>query len=714
MAFAIKEINGNPNILPNITLGFHILNSYYVARMTYKATLSFLSSQHKFLPNFQCDKQNNQIAIIGGQNSKMSVNIATISTIYNIPQLAYGSLSPAHGSQLLVSSVYQMVPNEATQYMGVIKLFLYFRWTWIVLFVAGDDSGDRFLQIIMPMLSENGICFDFSIRIPKQNYFQDEVDVLLKQEEYFTLLTQTKANVHFVYGENSSMFNLRLLLLLLSFISFPPLHKRYGEYIDSFSGPGEISKHPSESDPHSVLHLTNLQATQVSTIMTQKVGSYMVQQSKLAKGPINYRAMGLYLLNIFLRSITFNTTAGDTIQFNENGELKVGFDVTNWVTFPNGSFIRVKVGRFDPWAPPGEQLTIHDDQIVWHRTFNQERAVSPSIQWSWKATKISADISNNTVLPLSVCNDHCLPGYSRKKKEGKKFCCYDCVLCSDGMISEQIDMDSCVLCPHDKFSNYNKNQCLPKDIKFLSYEEPIGIIVATLAISFSLVTAIIFGTFLKHQDTPIVKANNRSLTYLLLTSLAHCFLSALLFIGQPGKVTCLLRQTSFAIIFSVAISSVLAKTITVVLAFVATKPGSRLRPLVGKKQAYSLVLTCSLVQVGICVLWISTSSPFPDKDLHSLKETIILECNEGSAAMFFCVLGYMGFLAAVSFMVAFLARRTMDIPRRSKVIYQAYIPYDHRTAITCDLAHAIKKTLFVMQQFDCPNCFLRSNHSDVT
>ncbi|XP_077169540.1 vomeronasal type-2 receptor 26-like [Paroedura picta] len=720
VAFAVKEINGNPNILPNITLGFHILNSYYGARMTYKATLSFLSSQHMFLPNFKCDKQSNQIAVIGGLGSEISADMATLITIYKIPQLTYGSLSPAHSNQILISSVYQMVPNEATQSMGVIRLFHHFRWTWIVLIVAEGDSGDRFWQIIMPMLSENGICFDFCVRLPKHTYFQDEVDIFLKQEEYFTLLTQTKANVHFVYGENSSMFYLRLLLLLRTFISFPPLHKVWivtchWDFeslpvqrtwdIETFHGALSLAVH-SNQPPGFKMFQQSISPSWaegdgfIENFWEQAFGCSLRNpdvhgdSKKMCSGeekldsilPVVYEMSmtghsynvynavyavahtlhAIYIfrskhkardkwkslvftnvqpwqLNIFLRSITFNNSAGDTIQFNENGELKSGFDVTNWVIFPNGSFIRLKVGRLDPWAPPGEQFTIHDDQIVWHRTFNQ-------------------------VLPLSVCNDHCLPGYSRQKKEGEKFCCYDCVPCSDGMISEWTDMDSCVLCPQDQFSNYDKNHCLPKDIMFLSYEEPIGIILATMAISLSLVTALIFGTFLKHQDTPIVKANNRSLTYLLLISLAHCFLSALLFIGEPGKMTCLLRQTSFGIIFSVAISSVLAKTITVVLAFVATKPGSRLRPLVGKTQAYSLVLSCSLVQVGICVLWISTSSPFPDKDLYSLKETIILECNEGSAAMFFCVLGYMGFLAAVSLMVAFLARKLPDSFNEAKFI----------------------------------------------
>ncbi|XP_060538746.1 vomeronasal type-2 receptor 26-like [Pantherophis guttatus] len=374
-----------------------------------------------------------------------------------------------------------------------------------------------------------------------------------------------------------------------------------------------------------------------------------MRSSKLKGGQkMNERRWKLFLQapwqrHHFLQQVSFNNSAGEQVSFGPNGELETGFDIFNWATFPNKSFLKVQIGKIDPQAPPEKLVTISAKGAVWPLMFNQ-------------------------ALPVSICNNECPLGHSKIKVEGKLSCCYVCKLCPEGKIADQLDLDDCFPCPEDQYPNKKKDTCLPKSIIYLTYQEPLGISLAVIAVSFSVISAVVLGIFIKHQETPIVKANNRNLTYSLLAALLLSFLCTLLFIGQPDQVKCLLRQTAFGIIFSVALSCILGKTIIVVLAFRATKPGSKMRKWVGKRLAISIVLSCSLTQFCICVVWLTISPPFPDSDMHSMVEEIVLQCNEGLTTMFYTVLGFLGFLTAVSFTVAFLARNLPDTFNEAKFI----------------------------------------------
>lgn len=89
LAFAAKEINENPQILPNITLGIHIYDNYYDTKWTFYSTMILTYALERFFPNYNCNMKNKLLAVIGGLDSVTSLDMAILLDIYKIPQVRY-------------------------------------------------------------------------------------------------------------------------------------------------------------------------------------------------------------------------------------------------------------------------------------------------------------------------------------------------------------------------------------------------------------------------------------------------------------------------------------------------------------------------------------------------------------------------------------------------------------------------------------------------
>ncbi|XP_029440269.1 vomeronasal type-2 receptor 26-like [Rhinatrema bivittatum] len=333
---------------------------------------------------------------------------------------------------------------------------------------------------------------------------------------------------------------------------------------------------------------------------------------------------------------------GREIFFDKNGNPPAAYDINNWYLPSSGSFAKVKIGHYESGAAGSWDIKINTSAITWSEDYAQA--------------------------PVSICSESCGPGFRKAILEGQPACCFDCVPCSKEEFSNQTDAKECMKCPEDQWPTMRQDGCQKKTIEFLSYLEPLGMVLAVISVLGALMPATILVIFIQNRNTPVVKANNRELSYLLLLALILSFGCSLVFIGHPTKMTCMVQQMTFGIVFAICISCLLAKTIMVVIAFNATKPTSNLKLLVGPRLSNTLVLTCSLIQVLICVTWLIVAPPFYQMNMKSQMGKIVLECNEGSLVAFCLMLGYMGLLSIISFIVAFLARRLPDSFNEAKFI----------------------------------------------
>ncbi|XP_015263425.1 PREDICTED: vomeronasal type-2 receptor 26-like [Gekko japonicus] len=656
--FAIQEINQNPRVLPNITLGYSIYENYFDSRITFDALLDMLPPGQTNVPDYNCGRRRDPLAVLEGTDSENSIAISAMLGIYKIPQVNYGVRSHVLTDKTQFPFFYRMIPKAEPQYLGIAKLLLHFRWTWIGLFAPDTDSGERFISTVTPVLTRSDICVVFSQRIIGLN-----LGYIGKIHKYLSRVTslsiQKNIYVYVYYGGLHYLAGLTFVLkqiyrrikskmwrvwitVALSDITFgltdsafdiQQIHGSLSFLIQTKRRPNNVGFPTYDMDSaieafgFKAFHCPSSEYSLSRWAKCREEEKLQNPPQELLERTLSQDSYGIYNTLQAMGNALHAAYISRSRQMVMVGRKKLMLQrLQSWQLHP---FLRSF--RFYNISTDGVYLDQNGDLATNFDIVNWVVFPNKSI------TKIRVD-------PAYFQVYRTLPPWLHQ------------------------DAERCTRCPEDQHSNEDRSQCVPKIITFLTYEEPLGITLAFCALLLSLISSFVLALFIKFLHTPVVKANNRDLSYILLVSLLLSFLSSFLFIGQPRKLTCLLRQTMFGTIFSVAVSSVLAKTITVVVAFMATKPGNRMRKWLGKGLANSIVVSFSGIQVGLCVVWLGTSPPFPESDMHSQAGQITLQCNEGSVAMFYGVLGYLGFLAAISFTVAFLARKLPGAFNEAKLI----------------------------------------------
>uniref|UniRef100_A0A3P9A429 G-protein coupled receptors family 3 profile domain-containing protein n=1 Tax=Esox lucius TaxID=8010 RepID=A0A3P9A429_ESOLU len=649
----------------------------------------------------RCSRPAQVQAIIGEDSSSPCIAIATVLGPFNIPVISHFATCGCLSDKIKYPSFLRTIPSDHYQSRALAQLVKHFGWTWVGAIRTNDDYGNFGMATFTEKAKQLGICLEYSVA-----FFRTDSEEKLKRVVESIRLSTSKVIVTFL-----SFLDLDVLVkelarhnltgyqwvgtegwILDSYIarleahrildgaiglSIPKAHvtgleefildvrplsssgidsNLFTEFwetlFDCYFRQGERLEMENQRMCTGSEDLSGLQNTFTDLSLMGIFNN--VYKGVLAVAHVFHNIWGcgetcgnktqrtFIICGYHLKKVRFKTKEGEEVYFNENGDVTARYDVINWQLKADGSVEFVTVGLYDASLSTDRQLSINNSFIVW--TLNSKQ------------------------VPMSVCSKSCPPGTRKAVQKGKPVCCYDCIACADGEISNVTDSVSCNKCNSEYWSNKKKDTCEKKETEFLSYEDIMGVLLTVISLLGTFMTIIVTLIFIRYKKTPIVRANNSELSFLLLFSLTLCFLCSLTFIGRPSEWSCMLRHTAFGITFVLCISCVLGKTLVVLMAFRATLPGSNVMKMFGPPQQRFSVLAFTLIQVLICVIWLTISPPFPYKNMLHYKEKIILECNVGSPFGFWAVLGYIGLLALLCFVLAFLARKLPDNFNEAKFI----------------------------------------------
>uniref|UniRef100_A0A8C8YZD2 Extracellular calcium-sensing receptor n=1 Tax=Prolemur simus TaxID=1328070 RepID=A0A8C8YZD2_PROSS len=657
MIFAIEEINSSPALLPNMTLGYRIFDTCNTVSKALEATLSFVA-QNKIdslnLDEFcNCSEHiPSTIAVVGATGSGISTAVANLLGLFYIPQVSYASSSRLLSNKNQFKSFLRTIPNDEHQATAMADIIEYFRWNWVGTIAADDDYGRPGIEKFREEAEERDICIDFSELISQ---YSDEEEI----QQVVEVIQNSTAKV------------------IVVFSSGPDLEPLIKEIVRR-NITGRIWLASEAWASSSLIAMPEY---------FHVVGGTIGFALKAGQIP-GFRE---FLKKVHPRKSVHNGFAKEFWEETFNCHLQEGAKGL----LPTDTFLRGQEdsgGRFSNSSTAFRPLCTGDENIstvetpymdythlrISYNVYLAVYSIAHALQDIYTCLPGRGLFTNGSCadikkveawqVPFSNCSRDCLAGTRKGIIEGEPTCCFECVECPDGEYSDETDASACDKCPDDFWSNENHTSCIAKEIEFLSWTEPFGIALTLFAVLGILLTAFVLGVFIKFRNTPIVKATNRELSYLLLFSLLCCFSSSLFFIGEPQDWTCRLRQPAFGISFVLCISCILVKTNRVLLVFEAKIPTSFHRKWWGLNLQFLLVFLCTFMQIVICVIWLYTAPPSSYRNHELEDEIIFITCHEGSLMALGFLIGYTCLLAAICFFFAFKSRKLPENFNEAKFI----------------------------------------------
>uniref|UniRef100_A0A8C1CDX4 Metabotropic glutamate receptor 2 n=1 Tax=Cyprinus carpio carpio TaxID=630221 RepID=A0A8C1CDX4_CYPCA len=645
MLLALDKINQDDQILPGVTLGANILDTCSKDMYALEQSLEFVRASLTKVDDSEYTCPDGSYAIhddvplaisgvIGGSYSDVSIQVANLLRLFQIPQISYASTSAKLSDKSRYDYFARTVPPDFYQAKAIAEILRYFNWTYVSTVASEGDYGETGIDAFQQEARALQICIATSAKVSRSTdpYSYEGVIRSLLQK------SNAKVVILFTRSEDARELLVAAKRMNVSFIwvasdgwGAQESVVRGSESVADGAFTIELASYPI---PEFTTYFTNLNPYNNTrnpwfrefwenhfqcSLHDINCGKYSLRDGKFEQeSKIMFVVNAVYALAHALhnmrQAVCANTTKLCSAMKPANGKrlykdyiLKTKFDA------PFRPADTDNIVLFDAY---GDSLGRYN--IFHYHKENDEYIYRKVGYWA-------QDLSLNTslipwesqVVPTSQCSDPCRKNEIKSMQPGD-VCCWICIPCQP--YQYLLDEFTCADCSFGQWPLDNLTGCYNLPEEYIHWEDAWAIGPVIIACLGMLCTLFVIGLFLKNNETPVVKASGRELSYILLIGVLLCYCMTFIYISKPSAVVCTLRRLGLGTSFAVCYSALLTKTNRIARIFNGVKDGAQRPRFISPASQVAICAALISCQLLVVVVWLLVEAPGTRKCPENFNE----------------------------------------------------------------------------------------------
>ncbi|XP_062575063.1 metabotropic glutamate receptor 3-like [Saccostrea cucullata] len=712
MLYTLDVINANPKLLPGVTLG--VLAKDDCDRDIYglEQAVDFIRGSIANIggSEYKCHDGSDPVipGVIGAPSSVTSIQVANLLKLFKIPQVSFFSTSTVLSNRDRYPFFLRTIPSDVHQAQAMVELVRMFGWTYVSVVYEESSYGMQGFNELEKLLKASEICIAATEKLIKDSGVAGQATYDKTVER---LLAKSNARGVIVFGSDQEVGELMQAVRRKNasrwfswigsdgwggrslavdgneievegavtvqplafevkgfkdyFLNLTPQNNKrnpwfvefweqqfrckypgsnWTPYNDGFnvtcSGNEQIF--PQEFEMEAQLQFVSDAIMSFAYAFTNMLADFCGNGSGLCDAimPIDGE-----LLKDYLVKVNFTGLSGQQFAFLPYGDAPARYRILNYRQVTRGRYEWKTIGFF-----LGKHLFL--DSQSSKRIYTMEQMVDMKFRWE------------EPEHPESVCSRPCQKAEAHHMIDGSA-CCWTCSPCH--LFQYLPTKYACVDCPLGTIPSFDRQHCVQIPIVYLRYTDAIALVAMTFASLGIIATAVVMVIFIIYNDTPVVKASGRELSFVLLFGIFMCYAMTFILVSKPSEITCGAQKYCIGLSFSIVYSAILTKTNRISRIFRAGKRTSKRPRFISPRSQLFICGAFVAFQNAVGIVWLLLRPPravpyHADRDDHQLV------CNDAVGAWYMVGFTYPIVLVIICTFYAILTRNIPEAFNESKYI----------------------------------------------